>query len=923
MNADGHETPPSYRDWPPGRHAVRFDRTDTTRIVRHGTSPFVADLGDGEPLDKAVRRIGHAYLTALERTVEGGLGLPDGWLDALEPPAEGPLPLRWLPIWPSMTGEGNGGEPPRLASWHLSRHAEPEEDEVVIVMVAAEEIPTAKMPHILGLGFGLRVPVTLTGRDGGGFTATIRSMTAELPYRPYRSLTEAIAIRRAAKVEPFDPVASYLEQLDTSIIAHGMALAERLQLTNLIYDDLRLRWRDVDNVPEFEGVELLGKGVGLHHVLPHGFAVDLVPGPVGDEEVELVPAGARKHLLASHADTHGIANIFDPEPPDPGEREAPPPRFDWSSWRATRDEEQLEKFRRPSKIGDQEPVPLATADFKIRNCPSFVPGDPDNGHPKTVALPAGKSLPVRSNDFSAISAYVNCRRFFEFIAGFGIPLDTFVVAAERELQVFYRSGMGRDPDKNGETINARVVIEPSRPGKQGFRNALLRPTITMHLALGNLSRRARRIDGIPAPVRAEPLGIAASGRWMWHEFGHVLVAARLGQLEFDFAHSPGDGMAAVMADPFSPFADPRDEIGMRFRGITFPWVFATRRHDRSATLGWAWGGALNRSLLAAPARQRARPKGYLTEQILSSTLFRLYRVLGGDTVWADGAPNHALRERASLVTLYLLIQAVRSMAQPPSVAEMLEAAMEGADTDMAAPLPFAPLSVLPPPAGGAADRWIGGRAHKVVRWAFEAQGMFAPDPLVDHNEPGRPLPVDIYIPDRRPRGEATGGGTVLHHPGGYVPVSLDWDGERLWQADPAALLSRIPPRVTVRNRGNATAEAVRLRAWWGIAWGDPGEPGWDMKNRIVWLQSYQSPGQGIDVPPDGEAEAVVEDAGAGPPVAAGAFWLLLVEVTCPDDPANSDPAALLATAVPGMPPRKPRHLADLVANDNNLALWTL
>jgi hypothetical protein len=909
--------------------------------VLHGASPFVDEIGGGGALDDAaLGSFAHAYLEALNEVLKryggSGLGLPDGWLDALDPDLAGqsPLPLRWLDIWPPLTDDGiDGDRPPRLASWLLDRHAEPGEPDrlasATVIMVAADEIPTAKMPHILGLDFGLRVPVTVTGRDGGGYTATIRSMTAELPYRPYRSLTEVIAIRREAKVVPVDPVASYLDQLDSSISANDSTLAERLQLTNLVYDDLRLRWRDVDNVPEFEGVELLGKGIGLHHALPHAFAVDLVPGPLGDEEVELVQAGASKHLLASHAHEHGMADIFDPEPPTPGdagECDGPAPRLDWSSWQATRDEEQLERFRRPSKIGDQEPVPLATADFKIRNCPFFVPEDRDVLDPKTVSLPAGRSLPVRSNDFSAISAYVNCRRFFEIIAGFGISLDTFVVAAERELQVFYRSGMGtEDPDKNGETINARVVIEPSMPGKEGFRNALLRPTIAMHLALGNLTRRSRRIDGILTPARAEPLGIAASGRWMWHEFGHVLVAARLGQLEFDFAHSPGDGMAAVMADPFSPLADPRDEIGKRFRGLTYPWVFTTRRHDRSVTLGWAWGGALNRSLLAAPARQRAKPKGYLTEQILSSTLFRLYRVLGGDTVWADGSPNCALRERASFVTLYLLVQAVWSMAQPPSIAEMLEEAMEWADMRRTAPLPFAPLNPRGPLKDDASDAWIGGCAHKVVRWAFEAQGMFAPGSAIDHNAPGRPMAVDIYIADQRPRAEAAGGGTVHHRPGGYVPVSLDWDGARLWQADPVAILARVPLTVGLRNRGDEEAVAVRLRAWWGRASGDPASPGWDMEDAITWLVATGAIDPGVTVPPGAGGDAVAEigEVVDDSPAAPGTFWLLLVEVSCPDDRANSDPAAMLPTAIADDidPPTVPRLLADLVANDNNLALW--
>jgi hypothetical protein len=912
MSADDHETPPSDGDWAPGPHAVRFDQTDTTRIVLHGTTPFVAEIGDGEVLDKALRRVGHDYLDKLDRTVEGGLGLPEGWLDALDPDGAGRPPLRWLDIW------DGAGEPPRLASWRLIRHATPDEDEEVIVLVAAEEIDLPDREQAVGLGFGLRVPMTVRQR-----TVTVRSMTAELPYPPYRSLTELIKITGKslpALVDPTGRIRAFSEPLDLSIKTHDETLGRNLQLDNLVYDDLRLRWRDVDGETKFEAMELLGKGLSVlpHHPepLPYGFTADFVLEEV-DGQPEFVLASARKHLLASHAgyaeEAYIDVCVFDPEPPTPGPV---------SAWQTTRTEKELREFRKKCLT---IPRRLETDDFKVRNCPSFVPGDPDNDYPKEVTRPADEPLPVRSNDFSAVSAFVNCKGFFEVVGGFGIPLNDFVVAAERQIQVFYRSGMGtKDPRKNGDTVNARVVIRPAKKEEvPRFRNAPLRPTIEMHLALGNLSHRGRWIDGISTPVRAEPLGIAASGRWMWHEFGHVLVAARLGQLEFDFAHSPGDGMAAVMADPFSPFADPRDETRRRFRGITFPWVFATRRHDRSATLGWAWGGALNRSLLAAPARQRAKPKGYLTEQILSSTLFRLYRVLGGDTVWADGAPNYALRERASFVTLYLLIQAVRSMAQPPSVAEMLEAAMEGADTDMAAPLPFAPLSVLPPPASGIADAWIGGLAHKAVRWAFEAQGMFAPDSLVDHNGPGRPLPVDVYIPDRRPRGDAAAGG--LHHPGSYAPVSLDWDGERLWQADPAAILARVPLTVGLRNRGDEGAVAVRLRAWWGEASGDPAAPGWDMEDAITWERiPTGSTDPGVTVPPGAGVDAVAEIGEVDDsPAATGTFRLLLVEVSCPADRANSDPAAMLPTAIADdkNPPTVPRHLADLVANDNNLALW--
>ena len=67
---------------------------------------------------------------------------------------------------------------------------------------------------------------------------------------------------------------------------------------------------------------------------------------------------------------------------------------------------------------------------------------------------------------------------------------------------------------------------------------------------------------------AEPLGIAADARWIWHEIGHVLLTTSVGELEFRFAHSPGDALAAIVSDPRSALAtDPN------WRGATFPWVF--------------------------------------------------------------------------------------------------------------------------------------------------------------------------------------------------------------------------------------------------------------------------------------------------------------------------------------------------------------
>lgn len=69
-------------------------------------------------------------------------------------------------------------------------------------------------------------------------------------------------------------------------------------------------------------------------------------------------------------------------------------------------------------------------------------------------------------------------------------------------------------------------------------------------------------------------------------------------------------MAAILLDPGSQAPD---------RFLTFPFIsiLNARRHDRDVTAGWAWGGTND-------------DRQYLSEQILSTTLFRVYRSTGGD-----------------------------------------------------------------------------------------------------------------------------------------------------------------------------------------------------------------------------------------------------------------------------------------------------
>ena len=88
--------------------------------------------------------------------------------------------------------------------------------------------------------------------------------------------------------------------------------------------------------------------------------------------------------------------------------------------------------------------------------------------------------------------------------------------------------------------------------------------------------------------------------------------------------------------------------------------------------------------LKLPDEDRLRHKGYWTEQILSTSLFRLYRCLGGDTVGAGTQePDVDARKRASDYVVYLIMRALQVLGDqrvvPANKAEAFVAALSDAD----------------------------------------------------------------------------------------------------------------------------------------------------------------------------------------------------------------------------------------------------
>jgi hypothetical protein len=251
------------------------------------------------------------------------------------------------------------------------------------------------------------------------------------------------------------------------------------------------------------------------------------------------------------------------------------------------------------------------------------------------------------------------------------------------------------------------------------------------------------------------VGIATDARVVAHEFGHGILWDHLFSPNFGFAHSLGDALGAILFDPDSKAPD-------RYRSFPFNNV-VLRRHDRGVASGWGWGGSMDLG-------------GYLSEQILSTTTFRIYRSLGGDDTSLDE------RKHASRYTIYLMLHGVPLLSGVvPNTPEGYSSAMQESDR-------------------GTADfeGFSGGWAHKVVRWGFEKQDLYG----------GAPPKIDIYIDDGR---------------AGEYPFASDLEGAPgIWNRHRAdGGTNNETPRAGIENylyvrvssRGSEAAVNVKVRVY--------------------------------------------------------------------------------------------------------------
>jgi zinc metalloprotease ZmpB len=373
--------------------------------------------------------------------------------------------------------------------------------------------------------------------------------------------------------------------------------------------------------------------------------------------------------------------------------------------------------------------------------------------------PAGRDFKfnARTNNFAAVNAYYNCDRVFRLVEDLGFSVASYFPGTNFPSPVDHRGHYDKNHPK-GDEINAHCAGNTEGTGI-GYTCFSLADT-------GNLKN---------------PIGIACDWRIVLHELlGHGILYNHIGAPRFKFAHSAGDSFASIINDPDSKSPD---------RGATFPWLVgipanAIRRHDRTAADGWGWAGVIARH----PFDPDNDPGGYSTEQILSSTMFRFYRSIGGDS------DDVATRRFAARMACHIMLGAIQTLTpatSPPDAAHFASALMKADLADW--------------PAEGVS----GGAYHKVIRWAFEKQGLYQlAGTKRPNNDMGAPPPVDVYIEDSR-KGE-------------YRFQSNYWNCQAIWNRrrkdggtsheEPVAGVTNYA-YVKIKNRGSKSATKVVVRAF--------------------------------------------------------------------------------------------------------------
>jgi hypothetical protein len=881
-----------------------FTLADVVGMVRHPGCPYVIQGVDSRlTLEEQCQRMGLSYLNALQRAA----ALPaEQWihprvLEALALLRE-PEQRRfgWLPItWPDVRGDPAGRRQPLGSFWADRSDADVTTARPRLLVLLAGAVDTENQLQF-GSDMGLRIVLHVHADEVRIHGVTLAGLTNT------RAL-DAVPDKPAADRDIFDLVGRVRSVVGDALNCGGQVWINNLEnvcrpdapSNHVIAVGYALRWPKPGEVAE-ESVTARAR--------TYDFRVELAVDPAG--RVQLVRVHRDLHIGAGAAAT---LSCFVQDAASNYRADLRPSGTTADSLarrRATLSDDALDKFRdkvsaelaggRALKFSDAGVDFFETRAASVRSRRRL--GGATVASDGRLVTAARKAPPVRSDEQAAVDAHVRAAEFFGRMLAYGLDPGAYFRFARLPLVQRARPAMRWAPDGELPSAEVRPFLDAAADGQPPQKPSDPLQLLVNYGSADPVHRHKLPLAGGARPVagrlKAQYLSVASDPRWAWHEFGHVLNFASTGELEFPFAHSAGDALAAIATDPISRLAganDPDDEL----RHATYPWIEVPgRSHGRSPMRGYGWCGCRNLSRLNFTASLERYHHTYFGEQIMSSSLFRLYRSLGGDTRGPGGMPedDEKVRLSASDYCIYLIMRGISLLgpdtlapARTPDqfVSALIDADLGTGAWDVDATWPF-----------NREARQVsrqGGRVHKVIRWAFEQQGLFATrNPRETVEGPGLPPLVDVYIADRR-RDDGDAGD------GGYAPVPLRHGDVEAWHAH-AGWLRRANGQLTVRvaNRGSAQATGTGLRIWWMTPAAAAAVLTWVAVPAQVVLQDISGAGRiEFQCALPAEADTHAE------------LWIL-VSADVSTDPSN--------LAIDALPPESWPELLALVAHDNNLAL---
>ena len=379
--------------------------------------------------------------------------------------------------------------------------------------------------------------------------------------------------------------------------------------------------------------------------------------------------------------------------------------------------------------------------------------------PPTEPVGTNFDFCARTNNFAAVNAYYHSDRAFRLVEDLGFSIHSYFPGTTFPIAVDHRGHFSASRPQ-GDEINAHCV---GTAGGTGILYA--------SFSLADISDLAN------------PIGMACDWRTVMHElFGHGILFNHIGAPRFNFSHSAGDSFAAILSDPGSQAPDRFDTFPWWQPGIPLPCDVVTTGRSPPALAG----AAISRSIHLT------------TERIEMATITsRSSRPRCSASIDRSGAipPDFAAKRFAARFTCHIMLAAIQSLTPglraPRDAAGFADALME------------ADLGDWP------SEGHSGGAYNKVIRWAFEKQGLYQPagTPTPNNNE-GAPPPVDVYIEDGRD--------------GEYQYQSNHWSCQAIWNRrhndggtsheEPVVGVTNYA-YVKIKNRGSQIATNVIVRAF--------------------------------------------------------------------------------------------------------------